>query len=643
MTNNELSNKPLTKATVKLNHTLFNSKAFLQNLSSKPGVYRMIDQHSVVIYVGKAKNLNKRVSSYFYTENSLSYKTIVMVKQIVDIEITITNTEVEALLLENNLIKTLKPRYNILLKDDKSYPYIYLSTKDPFPRLAKHRGARTLTGKYYGPYPNAKAVKESLSFLQKIFPIRQCEDSYFKNRSRACLQYQIKRCSAPCITHSDTDEYEQQYQLEVKHTQLFLEGKSGQLIDTLVEKMEQSSSLLEYESAGIYRDKIISLRKIQEKQHISHEKGDLDVIAISCQSEIACIQVFFIRDGLNLGNKSFFPKNTKKEQAQDILNAFLSQYYLNSLQINRPIPATVLISQPIPDQAILEALLKQQCEHKVSISSNTRGERKKWIELAVTNAKNTLDSRLSHGAKILQQFEAVQQVLQLDKLPQRIECFDVSHSSGEATVASCVVFNHSGPIKSDYRRFNIKDITGADDYAAMHQALMRRYKKISDMTKLPDILLIDGGKGQVKQAHEVLTELKIYSILIVGITKGEGRRADLDTLFLAKEIENSPLGLLSPVEGTVILPANSPALHLAQQLRDEAHRFAIFSHRNRRDKKRQRSELENISGLGVKRRQLLLKQFGGLAEIKRSGVEELSSINGVSKILAQKIYDYFRP
>jgi len=635
----------------------FNSKEFLKNLTSKPGVYQMIDQHSVVIYVGKAKNLKNRVSSYFRGSSSdstitnsknsgLSPKTIVMVKQIFHIEITITNTESEALLLENNLIKSLKPRYNILLRDDKSYPYIYLSTKDKYPRLAKHRGAKSLPGRYYGPYPNAKAVKDSLSFLQKIFPIRQCEDSVFKNRSRACLQYQIKRCSAPCVAKIS----EQDYQSDVKHTQLFLEGKSAQLIDTLVEKMEDASSQLEYESAGIYRDRIISLRRIQEKQHISNEKGDLDVVAIYYQSGIACIQLFFIRDGLNLGNKSFFPKNTKNEQAEDILNAFLVQYYLNSLNTQRPIPSTILINLPIADQKILDGIFKQQCKHKVSITAKTRGERKKWLELATNNAKNTLTNRLSQRAKIIEQFEQLQEVLQLEELPKRIECFDISHSSGEATVASCVVFDHSGPLKSDYRRFNISNITAGDDYAAMQQALMRRYKKLKQNllskdnpqnSSFPDILLIDGGKGQVKQAVDVLKELAIDSILIIGITKGEGRRADLDTLFITNIDENSSSQLLPARKGKVILPANSPALHLTQQLRDEAHRFAITSHRQRRAKKRQQSELENIPGLGVKRRQLLLKQFGGLAEVKRCGVEDLSSINGISKTLAQKIYNYF--
>ncbi|MFK5984663.1 MAG: excinuclease ABC subunit UvrC [Pseudomonadota bacterium] len=640
----------------------FDSKEFLQNLTSRAGVYRMYDQQSVVMYVGKAKNLKSRVSSYFLS-SGLTPKTQVMVKQIEYIEVTITHTESEALLLENNLIKTLKPRYNILLRDDKSYPYIYLSSKDKFPRLSKHRGARTLPGKFYGPYPNAKAVKESLSFLQKIFSIRQCEDSFFKNRSRACLQYQIKRCTAPCVNLINQADYH----IDVKHTQLFLEGKSARLIDILVEKMELASSQQEYESASIFRDQIISLRRIQEKQYINTEKGDIDVIAIAYASGIACIQVFFIRDGINLGNKSFFPKNIKNEQTEDILNAFLGQYYLNSINTHRPIPATILINLPIADQEVLQNIFKQHCKHKVSIHANTRGNRRRWIDLAVTNAKNTLQNRWSQKTRFIEQFEQLQTILQLNKIPQRIECFDISHSSGEATVASCVVFNHEGPLKSDYRRFNITNITPGDDYAAMQQALIRRYKKlqkdnlsiktsnIPEQDKIfPDILLIDGGKGQVKQAVEVLEQLQIGAILIIGITKGEGRKANLDTLFVAqpivskqenkitKKCGNISAQLLSPLSGKVILPANSPALHLTQQLRDEAHRFAITSHRQRRDKKRHQSELENITGLGVKRRQLLLKQFGGIAEIKRSGIEDLSRIKGISKALATNIYNYFR-
>ncbi len=620
----------------------FNHKDFLQNLTPLPGVYRMIDQNGIAIYVGKAKNLKKRVSSYFLS-SGLAPKTIVMVKQIQQIEITITHTESEALLLENNLIKTLKPRYNILLRDDKTYPYIYLSTKDKYPRLTKHRGAKTLPGKFYGPYPNAKAVKESLSFLQKIFPIRQCEDSFFKNRSRACLQYQIKRCSAPCVNLIEAEEYH----LDVRHTQLFLEGKSAKLIDLLVDKMEQSSALQEYESASRFRDKIISLRRIQEKQYINNEKGNLDIIAIACLAGIACIQLFFIRDGINLGNKSFFPKNSKNEQPEEILNAFMGQYYLNSINTQRMIPATILINMPISDQSILQSIFKQHCKYNVNIVSKTIGDRLRWIKLALTNAQNALQNRWSQQTRFIEQFEQLQKILQLQKIPQRIECFDISHSSGEATVASCVVFDHEGPIKSDYRRFNIRHITAGDDYAAMHQALMRRYKKQQENKLFPDILLIDGGKGQVKQAINVLAELQINSILVIGITKGEGRKADLDTLFIAASIskkdDKSTAKLLSPLKGKVILTANSPALHLAQQLRDEAHRFAITSHRQRRDKKRQRSELENIAGLGTKRRQLLLKQFGGIAEIKRSGIEDLSRVKGISETLATKIYNYFRP
>ncbi|MCK5667349.1 MAG: excinuclease ABC subunit UvrC, partial [Thiotrichaceae bacterium] len=355
--------------------------------------------------------LKNRVSSYFRAESSQTSKTIVMVRQIVNIEITITNTEVEALLLENNLIKTLKPRYNILLKDDKSYPYIYLSSKDPFPRITKHRWARSLKGKYYGPYPNAKAVKESLSFLQKIFPIRQCEDSYFKNRSRACLQYQIKRCLAPCIEHPDTEQFNQQYLSEVKHTQLFLEGKSAQLIDTLVTKMEQSSAIQEYESASIYRDKIITLRRIQEKQHISNEKGDLDVIAIAHQSGIACIQIFFIRDGLNLGNKSFFPKNSQQQTISELLSAFIAQFYISSAKSDRLIPSTILVSHPFEDREVIESILHDQSAHKVAIRDKVRGDRARWLKMAQTNAQTALMSRLSNRASVLKRFEDLQQVL----------------------------------------------------------------------------------------------------------------------------------------------------------------------------------------------------------------------------------------
>ncbi len=609
----------------------------------------MIDKSQVTIYVGKAKNLKKRVSSYF-RKTGLSAKTQVMVSQIADIAITITHTEAEALLLESNLIKSLKPRYNILLRDDKSYPYIYLSTEDRFPRLAKHRGAKKLPGKYFGPYPNAKAVKDSLSFLQKVFPVRQCEDSYFKNRSRACLQYQISRCSGPCVGHISETDYHQ----DVKNVELFLNGKSSELIDILVQRMEAASRQLEFEKAAMVRDQIISLRRIQERQYISNEKGDFDVIAIACQGGLACIQLFMIRGGLNLGNKTFYPKNTKNESESNILNAFVTQYYINSILSHRQLPATILISHPISDSDNLITLARQQANHHLNILTQVKSERRKWLQLAQINAQNTLQSRLSKNSRFLEQFEQLKQLLKLNRLPETIACFDISHSSGEATVASCVVFSHEGPRKEAYRRYHIKGITAGDDYAAMKQALYRRFKKISEkqqtvseVSELPDILLIDGGKGQVKQALDVMQDLNFEHILIMGITKGEGRKAELDTLYLPqrRDIEENHPGndnkLLSALSGKVILPADSAAMHLTQQLRDEAHRFAITAHRQRRSKKRKRSELENIKGLGSKRRQLLLKQFGGLNEIKRTSIDDLASVKGISKQLAQQIYNYF--
>ena len=613
----------------------FELESFLTDLTSRPGVYRMIDANDIVIYVGKAKNLKNRVSSYF-RKSGQSPKTTVMVSQIAKIEIVITHTESEALLLENNLIKTLKPRYNILLRDDKSYPYIFLSDQDKFPRLAFHRGARNKKGRYFGPYPNGHSVKSSLNLLQKLFPVRQCEDSFYKNRSRACLQYQIKRCKAPCVDLVSKEEYAE----DVRHTVLFLEGKSNQVIDELVAGMEQAAQNLEYEKAATHRDQIAGLRRLQEKQYVSNEKGDLDIIAIEYQQGVACIQVFFVRDGLNLGNKSFFPKNAQHQSISELLSAFIAQFYISASRSDRFVPATILVSHPFDDRQIIESILHEQSGHKVEIRDKVRSERARWLQMAQTNAQTALMSRLSNRASVVKRFEDLQDVLKMDSMPERLECFDISHSSGEATVASCVVFDQSGPLKSAYRRFNVDNITPGDDYAAMHQALTRRYLRFSKMGsqtgeskkgdyKLPDLLVIDGGKGQVKQAREVMQALKITSVKIIGITKGEGRKAELDTL------------LLSETNEKVILPSNSRAMHLIQHIRDEAHRFAITGHKNRRAKTRKTSQLEKISGLGPKRRQQLLKQFGGLQEVTRAGVEDLAKISGISKLLAQKIYDHF--
>ncbi len=603
----------------------FDAEHFLQELTSKPGVYQMLDASGIVIYVGKAKNLKKRVSSYF-RKTGQTPKTQVMVSQIAYIEILVTHTESEALLLENNLIKNLKPRYNILLRDDKSYPYIFLSDQDTFPRLAFHRGARKKKGRYFGPFPNGHSVKSSLKLLQKLFPVRQCEDSFYKNRSRACLQYQIKRCSAPCVGLVSEADYAE----DVRHTILFLEGKSNQVIDELIKRMDEAAAQLEYEKAAIYRDQIVSLRRLQETQYVSNEKGDLDVIAIEYQQGIACIQVFFIRDGLNLGNKSFFPKNARHQTVSELLSAFIAQFYLSSLKTDRLIPSLILVSHPFEEQALIETVLKEQSGHKVEIRDKVRGERLRWLQMAQANAQMALLSRLSNKASVVERFEELQNALNMDTVPQRLECFDISHSSGEATVASCVVFDQSGPLKSDYRRFNIDNITPGDDYAAMYQALTRRYIRVAKGEgKLPDLLVIDGGKGQVKQARDVLEELQLNSVRIIGITKGEGRKAEHDTL------------LLSETNEKVILPSNSKAMHLLQHIRDEAHRFAITGHKTRRAKARKTSQLEKISGLGPKRRQELLKQFGGLQEVARVGVEDLAKIKGISKSLAQKIYDHF--
>ncbi|MCP3850620.1 MAG: excinuclease ABC subunit UvrC [Gammaproteobacteria bacterium] len=630
-----VSNFEKKDAKKELRASQFDPESFLKELTSRPGVYRMMDANDIVIYVGKAKNLKKRVSSYF-RKSGQSPKTLVMVSQIAKIEIVITHTESEALLLENNLIKTLKPRYNILLRDDKSYPYIFLSDKDAFPRLAFHRGGRNKKGRYFGPYPNGHSVKTSLNLLQKLFPVRQCEDSFYKNRSRACLQYQIKRCKAPCVDLVSQEEYSE----DVRHTVLFLEGKSNQVIDELVKGMEKAAHDLEYERAAIYRDQIAGLRRLQEKQYVSNEKGDLDIIAIEYQQGVACIQLFFIRDGLNLGNKSFFPKNAQHQTISELLSAFIAQFYISQTQSDRQIPATILVSHSFDDQPVIEDILSEQSGHKVEFKNKVRSERARWLKMAQTNAETALMSRLSNRASVIKRFEDLQDALKMDLLPQRLECFDISHSSGEATVASCVVFDQSGPLKSDYRRFNIDNITPGDDYAAMHQALTRRYRRFANIDvdsvemktvegKLPDLLVIDGGKGQVKQAIEVMQALNITTVQIIGITKGEGRKAELDTL------------LLSETNEKVILPPNSKAMHLIQHIRDEAHRFAITGHKNRRAKTRKTSQLEKISGLGPKRRQQLLKQFGGLQEVTRAGVEDLAKINGISMKLAQKIYDHF--
>jgi excinuclease ABC subunit C len=596
----------------------FDSANFLKHLTSRPGVYRMLDIEGAVIYVGKAKNLKNRVSSYF-RKTGLTSKTRVMVAQIAGIETTVTHTENEALILENNLIKELMPRYNILLRDDKTYPYLFISG-DKFPRLSLHRGNKRKVGKYFGPYPSAGAVRESLNLLQKIFPVRQCDDSYYHNRTRPCLQYQIKRCTAPCVDLIS----EESYRKDVEHTILFLEGKNQQVIDELTEHMQRASVELNFEAAAILRDKIISLRRVQESQYVTSTQGDVDVIAVQVRDGVSVVEVCFIRGGRSLGNKSYFPKGSADSSEKEILSAFIPQYYLG-----KNIPNEILVNDVPEDVALLEDVLKAESQHRVQIRQPQRGQGVRWLKMANTNADISLGQRLSSRANLLQRFELLQDALELDEMPKRIECFDISHTRGEKTVASCVVFGLEGAIKSDYRKFNIEGITGGDDYAAMHQALTRRFTRLKNGEgKRPDLLLIDGGKGQLTEAKAVMHELQL-DIDILGIAKGPERRPGEESLFLVGR------------EDEVILPADSPALHLLQQVRDEAHRFAITGHRQRRAKARKTSTLESIEGLGPKRRQKLLQQFGGLQEVQRAGVEDLARVDGISLALAQKVYDVF--
>ncbi|MBS1212650.1 MAG: excinuclease subunit [Proteobacteria bacterium] len=598
----------------------FDVKAFLTTLTQRPGVYKMLDDAGEVIYVGKAKNLKKRVSSYFIAREAAP-KQQAMVARVAAIEVTVTHTEGEALLLESQLVKRLQPRYNITLRDDKSFPYIHVSTQQTFPRVSFYRGSRKKQGRFFGPYPSAGAVRDSLKLLQKIFPVRQCEDSYFKNRSRPCLQYQIERCTGPCVDLIDPMAYAQ----DVEDTLLFLEGKGNHLIDELVNRMEKASAELLFEKAARYRDQIANLRNILAKQSVTGEQGDLDIVACALKGSLACVQMLFIRGGQQIGDRSFFPKMVEEHDPGSVLEAFLAQYYLN-----RQVPREILISHDIENLALLEEVLSAQARHPVHISPRTRGERLKRVQLAQTNAENALQAKLSNQADLFGRFLDLGEQLGLEETPRRLECFDISHTQGEQTVASCVVFDRQGAVKSAYRRFNIEGIIGGDDYAALSQAVERRYRRIKKGEyEAPDVLLIDGGKGQVRAVSKTLQELGIEDTYILGVAKGPDRKPGMEMLF--------PPGRNEPI----LLPPHSPALLLIQQIRDEAHRFAITGHRQRRAKAKRQSTLEAIEGLGPKRRQQLLRQFGGLREISRAGVDALCSVEGINRQLAQRIYETF--
>lgn len=598
----------------------FDAKSFLKTLPARPGVYRMFDENAEPLYVGKAKNLKNRVSSYFRT-SALDSKTLALVSRINRIETTVTGSETEALLLEQSLIKEYRPPYNIVFRDDKSYPYIFLSTEDKYPRLGFHRGAKKRKGRYFGPFPSAYSVRDSLNILQKVFQVRQCEDTFFKNRTRPCLQYQIKRCSGPCCDLVSEADYAE----DVKHAVMFLEGKSNVVMQDYANKMEESSRNLEFEKAAHYRDQVSHLRKIQEQQYVVGNQGDIDVLSAVINAGGVCVLVMFIRGGRMLGNKTYFPKTRLDEDESEVLAAFLAQFYLGG-DAAKDTPPEVVVNAQVPDKLVLEQALSQQANHKVMISDNVRSHRKRWIDIATTNATQALGVHLASRNNLNQRFVALQDALSLDEIPARLECFDISHSSGEATVASCVVFDRNGPLKSDYRRFNIDGITPGDDYAAMSQALTRRYTRIKKGEgQLPDILFIDGGKGQLTQAEQVLEELQVEGVLMVGIAKGPSRKAGLESLIISGQAELN----LSP---------DHPALHLIQHIRDESHRFAITAHRNRRGKKRTESALEGIDGVGPKRRRALLRHFGSVAQVSSASIEELAKAEGISKVLAEHIY-----
>lgn len=597
----------------------FDSSAFLATCSGRPGVYRMFDEAGRLLYVGKAANLRKRLASYF-RKTGQAPKTAALVARIAQVETTIVANETEALLLEQTLIKQWRPPYNILLRDDKSYPYVLLSDGD-YPRLGIHRGAKKDKGRYFGPYPSAVAIRESLSLLQKTFLVRQCEDSYFRNRSRPCLQYQIKRCKGPCVGLVEPQEYAE----DVRRSVMFLEGRSNALADELSAAMEQAAAGLEFERAAELRDQIALLRRVQDQQSMESGSGDVDVVAAIVNPGGACVHLISVRGGRVLGSKNFFPQVGIEEEGGAVLAAFLAQHYLSSHE--RDLPGELIVNQTHEDLPTVAAAIAALRGREIVISHRVRGTRSRWQKLAVTNAEQALGARLANRQHVTARFEALAEALDLDEPPQRLECYDISHSSGEATVASCVVFGPEGPLKSDYRRYNIEGVTAGDDYAAMHQALTRRFSRLKDGEgKLPDILLVDGGKGQMALAREVLQELAVPELILLGVAKGVTRKPGLETLYL------------NDAEHEFTLPADSPALHLIQQIRDEAHRFAITGHRARRGKARRTSSLEDVPGIGPKRRRELLKHFGGLQELSRASIEEIAKAPGISKKLAELIY-----
>ena len=594
----------------------FDGKDFVRGLSTAPGVYRMYAADDSVLYVGKAGALKKRVASYFNTSPK-SPRILSMLTQVARMEVTVTRTEAEALLLENQLIKSLKPRYNVLLRDDKSYPHLLL-TREEWPRIAMHRGPQSVPGRYYGPYTGVLAVRDTLNLMHKLFKLRSCEDSVFRNRTRPCLQYQIGRCSGPCVGLVETADYE----ASVRRARMFLEGHSDELLEELTVAMEAASARLDFEEAARLRDTLAGLRGMQARQYVDGRAADLDVLAIAMRGASACVLLLAFRDGRNFGTRAFFPKTNGAEDPAEVLGAFVAQYYT----AHSP-PREIVLDRAIDDVALLEEAFALGAGHRVAIKTSVRGERAGYLDLARRNAEHSLETQLGSQAAQAARAESLREMLGLAEPASRIECFDISHTMGEATVASQVVFDGEGPVRGQYRRYNITGIEPGDDYAAMRQALTRRFKRTvgNDDAVLPDVLLIDGGAGQVAQANAVLAELGITGITVVGVAKGEARKAGDETLLLPDGRELKP-------------GAASPGLQLVQQVRDEAHRFAITGHRGRRQKVRSTSRLEDIPGIGPRRRAALLKHFGGLGGLRAAGVAEIARVDGVSNALAERIY-----
>jgi excinuclease ABC subunit C len=589
----------------------------IAGLPHLPGVYRMLNAAGEVLYVGKALDLRKRVSSYFQKTAGVSPRTQVMVSQIAHVETTVTRSEGEALLLENNLIKALNPRYNILFRDDKSYPYLVV-TGSVYPQLAFHRGTLDNRNHYYGPFASAGAVRESIHLIQKVFRIRTCDDTVFVNRSRPCLLHQIKRCTAPCVGLVTPEAYAE----DVHSAELFLAGKQDEVFDRLVTRMQAASERTDYEQAALLRDQIAVLRRVRETQFVSDESGrDVDVIASARLSGVTCVNLVMIRGGHHVGDKNFFPRNAEGFTEHEVLEAFVAQHYLS-----HPIPRQIVVGGHF-DAAALEEALGAQAGRKVQITLNPTAARRVWLEMAAKNARFGAEQAVTSQSTQEARLAALQQALDMGETLQRIECFDVSHTMGEATVASCVVYDRSAMQKSEYRRYNIRTVAPGDDYGAMREVLTRRYRKIvAGEGKLPDLVMIDGGKGQLGVAVDVFSELGLSGVPLMGIAKGEERKPGLEQLFMPGRAE--PL----------VLGADHPALHLIQQIRDEAHRFAIAGHRARRAKARSTSPLEAISGVGAKRRQRLLSRFGGLRGLLAASIDDLAQVDGISRSLAEKIY-----